>query len=63
MFTLPLAAGTGGKTSILDPEAEIPVISSALGSMQRFRYHMQAGMLRPAGTEYAFKAAWSGGLV
>lgn len=31
-----LAAGTGGKTSILDPEVEVPVISSALGSRQRF---------------------------
>lgn len=58
-----LAAGTGGKASVLDPEVEIPVISSALGSRQRFRYHMQAGMLHPAETEYAFKAASSGGSV
>lgn len=58
-----LEAGTGGKSSILDPEVEIPVISSALGSRQRFSYHMQAGMLHPAGIAYALKAACSGGSV
>lgn len=56
-----LEAETDGKISVLDAEVEIPVISSALGSRQRFRYHMQADMLHPADIKCAFKAACSGG--